>query len=77
MVSDIRMPEVDGFTLLQRVRGLGAAGGGTLPVVAFTAYAGPESRQEVLRAGFAAHVAKPAEPPHLLATVASVAGLRS
>jgi signal transduction histidine kinase/PAS domain-containing protein/ActR/RegA family two-component response regulator len=77
MVSDLRMPEVDGFTLLKQVRSLGEAGGGALPVVAFTAYAGPESRQEALRAGFAAHLAKPAEPPALLATVASAAaGLR-
>ena len=74
LVSDIGMPEVDGFSLLRSIRGLGAARGGGLPAVALTAFARPEDRTQALRAGFAAHLTKPVEPPELLATVAGVAG---
>ena len=74
MVSDIGMPDVDGFELLRRVRALGQAGGGRLPAIALTAFARSEDRTRALRAGFLAHVAKPVEPSELVATVASVAG---
>ena len=74
LVSDIGMPDVDGFSLLRRVRGLGEAAGGDLPAVALTAFARPEDRTQALRAGFAAHLVKPVEPPELLATVAGVVG---
>lgn len=74
LVSDIGMPDVDGFSLLKRVRNLGAARGGHLPAVALTAFARPEDKTQALRAGFTAHLAKPVEPPELLATVAAVVG---
>ncbi|MEP7084952.1 MAG: ATP-binding protein, partial [Betaproteobacteria bacterium] len=74
MVSDIGMPDVDGFELLRRIRALGQAGGGRLPAIALTAFARSEDRTRALRAGFLAHVAKPVEPSELVATVASVAG---
>ena len=74
LVSDIGMPDMDGFALLKRIRSLGEARGGDLPAIALTAFARPEDRTQALRAGFAAHLTKPVEPPELLATVASVAG---
>ena len=74
LVSDIGMPDVDGFELLRRVRSLGQTGGGKLPAIALTAFARSEDRTRALRAGFLAHVAKPVEPSELVATVASVAG---
>jgi CheY-like chemotaxis protein/anti-sigma regulatory factor (Ser/Thr protein kinase) len=74
LVSDIGMPNVDGYELLRRVRALGVAKGGSLPAVALTAFARSEDRTRALRAGFLVHVSKPVEPAELVATVASVAG---
>jgi signal transduction histidine kinase/ActR/RegA family two-component response regulator len=74
LVSDIGMPDVDGYELLRRIRALGPAPGGHLPAIALTAFARSEDRTRALRAGFLAHVAKPVEPSELLATVAGVVG---
>jgi CheY-like chemotaxis protein len=74
LLSDIGMPDVDGYELIRRVRRLGPIRGGRLPAIALTAYARSEDRTNALRAGFAAHVSKPVEPAELVATVASVAG---
>ena len=74
MVSDIGMPELDGYELLKRVRALGAERGGRVPAIALTAFARSEDRTRALRAGFLVHVSKPVEPSELIATVASVAG---
>ena len=74
LVSDIGMPDVDGYDLLRRVRMLGHARGGRLPAIALTAFARSEDRTRALRAGFLAHVSKPVEPAELVATVASVVG---
>ncbi|WP_326538857.1 hybrid sensor histidine kinase/response regulator [Pseudorhodoferax sp.] len=74
LVSDIGMPQVDGYALLRQVRALGPAQGGDLPAIALTAFARAEDRVRALRAGFRAHVAKPVEPAELVATIASAAG---
>ena len=74
LVSDIGMPEVDGFELLRRVRALGPEQGGRVPAIALTAFARSEDRTRALRAGFRVHVSKPVDPSELVATVASVAG---
>jgi signal transduction histidine kinase/CheY-like chemotaxis protein len=74
LVSDIGMPDTDGYELLRRVRLLGAARGGRLPAIALTAFARSEDRTRALRAGFLVHVSKPVEPAELVATVASVVG---
>jgi PAS domain S-box-containing protein len=73
LVSDLGMPDVDGFELLARVRALGRAGGGEVPAVALTAFARSEDRLRALEAGFMAHIAKPVEPSELIATVATMA----
>jgi CheY-like chemotaxis protein len=73
LVSDIGMPEADGFELLKRVRALGPARGGRVPAIALTAFARSEDRTRALRAGFLVHVSKPVDPAELVATVASVA----
>jgi len=74
LVSDIGMPDVDGYEFLRRVRQLGPERGGAVPAVALTAFARSEDRVRALRAGFAVHVSKPVEPSEIAVTVASLAG---
>jgi CheY-like chemotaxis protein len=74
IVSDIGMPEEDGYTMIRRIRALGAARGGRVPAVALTAYARSEDRMRALAAGFQMHVVKPVEPAELIMVVASLAG---
>ena len=74
LVSDIGLPEIDGYELLKRVRALGPERGGKVPAIALTAFARSEDRTRTLRAGFLVHVSKPVDPSELIATVASVAG---
>jgi CheY-like chemotaxis protein len=75
MVSDIGLPDVDGYDLMQRIRQLPPNAGGAIPAVALTAYARTEDRTRAFRAGYQAHLAKPVEPSELVATIASFAGL--
>ena len=74
LVSDIGMPDIDGYELLRRVRTLEQSTGGRIPAIALTAFARSEDRTRALRAGFLVHVSKPVEPSELVATVASVTG---
>ncbi len=74
LVSDIGMPDVDGYELLRRVRARGVSNGGRLPAIALTAFARSQDRTQALRAGFAAHLTKPVDASELLATIASIAG---
>jgi CheY-like chemotaxis protein len=77
IVSDIEMPEEDGYGLIRRIRALAPDEGGAVPVAALTAYAGASDRLKVLGAGFNVHVAKPVQPAELAMVVASLAGRRS
>jgi CheY-like chemotaxis protein len=70
LVSDLAMPDRDGFDLIRSVRELTPNQGGEVPAVALTAYARPEDRVRVLSAGFQMHVAKPVDPQNLIAAVA-------
>ncbi|MES2016885.1 MAG: ATP-binding protein [Pseudomonadota bacterium] len=72
LVSDLGMPDVDGFELLARVRALAPEQGGNIPAVALTAFARSEDRLRALEAGFRAHISKPVEPSELIATVAAM-----
>jgi signal transduction histidine kinase/ActR/RegA family two-component response regulator len=72
IVSDIGMPEVDGYELMQRIRCLPVERGGKTPAVALTAYARPEDRLRALRAGYKMHVSKPIERAELIVVVASI-----
>jgi CheY-like chemotaxis protein len=73
LVSDIGMPDEDGFSLIRRVRALSAAEGGTTPAIAVTAFTGVEHRARALEAGFNQHVGKPFEPQQLVAIVRRLA----
>ena len=72
MISDIGLPEMDGYALIEQIR-LNVNHEERIPAIALTAYARAEDRVRALGAGFDAHVAKPAEPAALLALVASLA----
>jgi len=75
VVSDIGLPDIDGYDLMHRIRQLPPNEGGATPAVALTAYARTEDRMRAFRAGYQAHLAKPIEPAELVATIASFAGL--
>jgi signal transduction histidine kinase/ActR/RegA family two-component response regulator len=70
LVSDIGMPDEDGYALLRRVRALPLAKGGSVPAVALTAYVRHDDVARAIAAGFARHVAKPVEARKLLEAVA-------
>ena len=74
LVSDVRMPEEDGYALLRKVRALDAERGGRIPALALTAYSRIEDREAALSAGYQQHAAKPIEPAELAAAVATLAG---
>ena len=73
LVTDIGMPEQDGYVLIDRVRALAPEAGGRTPAVALTAYARAEDRTKALSRGFNHHVAKPVNPSELLVVIASLA----
>jgi PAS domain S-box-containing protein len=68
LVSDLAMPETDGFEFIRRLR----ASGRSLPAVALTAYGGVPERQAALLAGFDAHLVKPVLARTLVDTLASL-----
>ena len=75
LISDIGLPEMDGYQLLEQVRQKEAADGASIPAIALTAFARSEDRTRALLAGYQAHLAKPIESTELVATVASFAEL--
>jgi CheY-like chemotaxis protein len=72
LISDISMPEEDGYSLIRKVRMLPATQGGTIPAIALTAYARTEDQSRALTEGFHMHLSKPVEPTQLASTVASL-----
>ena len=74
LISDIGMPDEDGYSLIAKVRALGEERGGKVPAAALTAYVGEEDRIRVLQSGFQIHVPKPVSPSELVAVVANLAG---
>ncbi len=73
IVSDIGMPDEDGYSFISRVRKQPLERGGSIPALALTAYARADDRLSAIRAGFQHHLAKPVEPAELIAIVASLA----
>jgi signal transduction histidine kinase/ActR/RegA family two-component response regulator len=69
IISDVGMPGMDGLQLISRIRAMAAGRSGTLPALALTAYARSEDRIRALQAGFQMHLAKPINPPELVAAV--------
>ena len=73
MISDIGMPDMDGYELIRKIRAMPAESGGRVPAVALTAYARTEDRLQALRSGYQMHVPKPVELAELVAVAASLA----
>ena len=74
LVSDIGMPDEDGYSLIRKLRQLEAQRGGRLPAIALTAYARNDDRQQALLTGFQMHLTKPVDAAELVAVVASLTG---
>ncbi|BAZ11408.1 multi-sensor hybrid histidine kinase [Calothrix sp. NIES-4071] len=72
LVSDIGMPDEDGYALMRKIRELEPDMGGRIPAVALTGYARVDDYKEALLAGFQLHVAKPVRATELIAVVASL-----
>jgi CheY-like chemotaxis protein len=73
LISDIAMPEEDGYALITKIRARSPEHGGDIPAAALTAYAKIEDRVKILAAGFQMYLSKPADPSELIAVVASLA----
>jgi signal transduction histidine kinase/ActR/RegA family two-component response regulator len=76
LISDIGLPDKDGYELIRNVRSLPPAAGGAVPAIALTAYARPEDERRAWHEGFQVHLAKPVEPDELAALVASLIAKR-
>ena len=74
LVSDIAMPDQDGYELIRQVRERGPEQGGRIPAIAVTAYASAEDRVRALSSGFQMHMAKPIDPDEMIAVVVSLTG---
>jgi CheY-like chemotaxis protein len=75
VVSDIGLPEMDGYELAPHLRALAKAHGSEPPMVAFTAFTDAAHRQRAVDAGFVGHIAKPVDPVALVALVARLLAL--
>ncbi|HEY7921565.1 MAG TPA: ATP-binding protein [Vicinamibacteria bacterium] len=74
LVSDIEMPEEDGYALIRKIRALDSAEGGGTPAVALTAYGRTQDRHRSLEEGYSMHVPKPVDPGELTTIVAGLVG---
>jgi len=72
LISDIGMPEEDGYTLMKKLRARESERGGHIPAIALMAYGRREDRLRVLSVGYDSHVPIPVDPEELLAVVASL-----
>jgi signal transduction histidine kinase/CheY-like chemotaxis protein len=73
LVSDIAMPDEDGYGLIEKIRRLENGDSDIIPAVAITAYAKEEDRERALSSGFQIYLAKPVELTELISVVARAA----
>lgn len=74
LISDIGMPEMDGYMLMQQIKQLPPERRGLIRTIALTAYAGELNKKKAFEAGFQKHLSKPVEPSQLARTIASLVG---
>jgi CheY-like chemotaxis protein len=75
LISDIGMPDMDGYTLIRQIRKQPSDRGGEIPAIALTAYAGEIDQQLALAAGFQQHISKPIELDVLMQTILTIVGV--
>jgi CheY-like chemotaxis protein len=71
IVSDVGMPDEDGYQFVRRVRTFSPERGGATPIVALTAYSSPQDRMRTREAGYSHHLAKPVDAEELVHVLAS------
>lgn len=69
IISDLAMPDEDGYSLLRRIRELPAEQGGKIPAIALSAFTTIESKQKAFDSGFQLYSTKPFEPDRLVADI--------
>ncbi|MEH2261227.1 hybrid sensor histidine kinase/response regulator [Nostoc sp.] len=72
LISDIGMPDMDGYTLIRQIRKQSPDQGGEIPAIALTAYAGEINQQQALAAGFQQHISKPIELEVLIQAILTI-----
>lgn len=72
LLSDIGMPDMDGYQFMRQVRTLPVEQGGAIPAIALTAYAGEIDYQQAMSAGFQRHLPKPVDPDKLVGAIVSL-----
>jgi CheY-like chemotaxis protein len=73
VISDIGLPDEDGYTLIGKIRTFAGEKGRPIPAIALTGYAGEQEGQRALTAGFQMYLTKPSEPSKLVAAIANLA----
>jgi CheY-like chemotaxis protein len=66
LLSDLAMPQTDGYAMIKRIRELSASEGGRVPALALSAFSSPENRRRAIEAGFQSYSTKPFEPETLI-----------
>ncbi|NJO74089.1 MAG: response regulator [Leptolyngbyaceae cyanobacterium RM1_406_9] len=69
LLSDIGMPEVDGYMLIEQIRARSPERGGNISAIALTAYAAEYDQRRAIAAGFRMHLTKPIEPQRLIEAI--------
>jgi CheY-like chemotaxis protein len=74
LISDIGMPDEDGYELIRKLRLAPPEKGGSTPAIALTGYASRKDRERALSAGYQQHIAKPVEQSDMIAAIAALVG---
>lgn len=72
LISDIGMPEINGYELIRQIRSLPQQSAKQVPAIALTAFAQEEDQNRVLQAGYQGHLAKPIDPAQIIATLVKI-----
>lgn len=72
IVSDIGMPDHDGYELMRQIRNLPDDQGGKIPAIALTAFGAPGDRRKALAVGYHKHLTKPVDPVELLTAISTL-----
>ena len=74
LISDIGMPDQDGYELMRKLRALPSERGGKTPAIALTGYASRKDRERALSSGYQQHMAKPIEQVDMIKAIAALVG---